>query len=83
MIFVFKRSRNEDMTFDLFDKLSIDGKDVNEDAYVKTKGSIIIRLKASYLDTLQTGRHVLKVDFLDSKQNISEFVIKEKGHQDI
>ena len=78
MIFIYKRSTNEDMTFDLFDKLSVDGKDVNEDAYVKTKGSLIIRLKASYLDTLETGEHILKVDFLDGKQSIAEFTIKEK-----
>lgn len=79
MIFVYKRSIDEEMTFDLFDKLNVDGKEVPENCYIKTKGSAIINLKVSYLETLTSGKHKLKAIFHDGGEVISEFIIKNKA----
>ena len=78
MTFVFRRSADEDMTYDLFEKLTTDGTDVGKNNYVKTKGSVIIRLKASYLETLSAGKHELKAHFLDKGEVSIEITIKEK-----
>ena len=78
MTFVFRRSADEDMTYDLFEKLTTDGTDVDKNNYVKTKGSVIIRLKASYLETLSAGKHELKAHFLDKGEVSIEITIKEK-----
>lgn len=63
LLVVVKSKINDDKTFDHFKEIEIDGKKVDSDNYDATRGSVRIKLHSSYLKTLSTGRHVLKVNF--------------------
>ena len=44
-----------------FQKVQVDGKDLDASNYTVKEGSTIVTLKASYLDTLSAGRHTLSI----------------------
>ena len=65
--FVFKRSLNDDVTFDRFTDASLDGNELTEGVdYTKTRGSVIIDIEPEYLNTLPAGEHALTVSFADA-----------------
>ena len=67
LTFVFKRSENDEDTFDHFTGVKCDGKQLTKDLhYSASKGSVIITLKTSFLKTLSTGGHTLTAMFDDS-----------------
>ena len=76
--FEFERSEDDDSTIDHFTGIKVDGKDVDEGNYTAESGSVIIRLKPSYLTTLALGDHTLKAEFDDGNGSATaEFTIAE------
>jgi len=66
IIFTIKQSEDDTKTYDLLGTVSSDGTKLTEgDQYTAEKGSAIITVKKSYLDTLTTGNHKLTVTFTD------------------
>lgn len=66
--FTVKRSSYDAMTFAAFDKITVDGKTVenkNNSAYTTEKGSLVLTFKPAYLNTLSAGSHTLKIFFKD------------------
>ena len=65
--FVFKRSLKDDVTFDMFTGVSVDGNELTEGVdYTKTRGSVIIEIDPEYLKNLPEGEHALTVSFADA-----------------
>ena len=52
-------------TYDNFDGVEMDGKAVSADNYTTANGSLVLTLKASYLDTLSAGDHTVTIKFKD------------------
>ena len=83
--FPFKRfeivnsERESDMILsEHFVKASVDGKQIaNEKDFVYRDGSLIVDLKASYLNTLAAGNHTLKVEFEDGEAS-ADFTVIER-----
>ena len=67
--FVFKRSVDDQTTFDHFKKIKVDGKWVASDQFTADSGSLIIKLHADYLETLTVGQHTIEAVFNDGKAN--------------
>ena len=69
LAFTFKRTaegEEKDTAFAHFTSASMDGKELTRDQdYVATEGSVVITLKASYLEGLSTGEHTLTATFDD------------------
>ena len=63
--FTVTGSPDDANTFARFTGLEMDGNAVAKEAYTAAKGSVIISLKASYLETLPEGAHTLKAVFAD------------------
>ena len=53
--------------FDKFVGVSVDGKRISESQYTAKKGSTVITLKSSYLNTLKKGEHTITIHFDDGK----------------
>lgn len=53
--------------FDKFVGVSVDGKRISESQYTAKKGSTVITLKSSYLNTLKKGGHTITIHFDDGK----------------
>ena len=83
--FTFKSTKGDSETFDHFSGIEIDGKTVPEkDAsgnanWTKKKGSVIIELQPSYLETLSVGKHKLTASFDDGDDVTTEFTVKAKA----
>ncbi len=75
--FTFKRSEQDELTFDQFEGIEIDGEAVDYDSYSTEKGSVIIRLKPAYLETLALGKHTLTAFFGDGNDPTATFTITE------
>ncbi len=73
--YVFHRSENDSETFSLFEGIQIDDKNVSADNYDAASGSLILKLKDSYLETLAEGTHKLTVLFKDGSVSV-KFLIK-------
>ena len=76
--FVFKRSKDDASTIDHFTGISVDGKKVDEANYTKESGSVVIKLKPTYLETLALGDHTLKAQFNDGSAS-ARFTVAEKS----
>lgn len=50
---------------ELFHRILIDDKEIEEENYTKENGSTIITLKNEYLKTLKNGTHKLKIEYKD------------------
>ena len=70
---------NADVT--LFQKVCIDGKEIDRSNYVVTSGSTIITLKQSYLNKLSIGSHTMKTIFTDGRVAYSTITVIEKDNE--
>ena len=68
--FIVKCHVDDDKAFSLFTGIQVDGVAVDKNNYNAVQGSVKITLKASYLDTLSVGDHILTVLFTDGKDDI-------------
>ena len=84
LTFVFKRSENDEETFEHFIGIKVHGEAVPEkNAFGKANwtaksGSVIIDLQPSYLETLDVGEHALTAEFDDGDAVSVKFSIKDK-----
>lgn len=79
--FIFKRSVDDESTFEYFTGISVDGNAVDEANYTAESGSVIIKLKPEYLETLAVGKHTLTAYFADAEEGVTVgFTIKEKSN---
>ena len=69
---------NADVT--LFQKVCIDGKEIDRSNYVVTSGSTIITLKQSYLNKLSIGSHTMKTIFTDGSVAYSTITVMEEDN---
>ena len=76
--FVFKRSADDASTIDHFTGIRVDGEMVDEANYTKESGSVVIKLKPTYLETLALGDHTLKVQFNDGSAS-AKFTVADKS----
>ena len=76
-VFVIKRSIDDQVTYSRFLKIRTDGTDVAAANYTTEEGSIVITLKAAWLDTLPVGAHTLGVIFSDGAAEIPFSVSQE------
>ena len=58
-------------------KAYVDGTLLSEDVYTYENGSLIVKLKDSYLNTLSVGDHTLKVEFTDGEAETVFTIIKK------
>lgn len=65
--FVIKRSEDDDKTYALFDDIILGGAHIKDNTYELERGSLVIKLKADYLDTLVTGKYRLTIKFKDGE----------------
>ena len=63
--FVIKRSENDSETFGRFTGLQVDGQTVDPSSYTAEAGSVIVKLKSAYLETLALGKHTIIMSFND------------------
>ena len=70
---------NADVT--LFQKVCIDGKEIDRSNYVVTSGSTIITLKQSYLNKLSIGSHTMKTIFTDGGVAYSTITVMEEDNE--
>ena len=79
--FTFKRSaleNNQDTTFKHFTGIKVDNKVVDKSNYTYQSGSVIIKLKPTYLEKLSTGQHTISASFndYDGKAPSTNFTVK-------
>ena len=60
---VVKAKSSDEDTYDNFSHVTVDGVLVSADNYTKTKGSLRLKFKSSYLKNLSNGSHTAKIHF--------------------
>ena len=76
LIFQIKNSGDDRETYGKFVGLQVDGKPLTIDKeYTASRGSVIIELKPTYLETLSVGEHTLTAEFTDGKAD-AKFTIQ-------
>jgi len=65
--FTFVRSAADDTTFDHFTAIYVDEKKLNEGDAVLEKGSLAVKLKKEFLETLSVGQHTIRAEFDDGE----------------
>ena len=73
--FTFNRSKDDEETFSHFTGIQVDGKDVDEADYTAESGSVIIKLKPEYLESLSVGEHTITAKFDDGGESSAKFTI--------
>ena len=73
--FHFVRNSNDDVAFDHFQYISVDGITVAPEQYSIRRGSVYVTLKQSFINTLSNGKHTLTVYFDDSPSMSKEFMV--------
>lgn len=63
--FVIKRAENDETTFSHFVGVEIDGVMLDPEDYTAVAGSVVVDIKASYLETLSGGSHSIRFIFDD------------------
>ncbi len=77
--FTFNRTESDETTYDHCIGVKVDGNTVNADDYEKLKGSVIIKLKSAFLDTLTAGEHTLTAVFDDGDEVTVKFSVAVKA----
>ena len=72
-----KRTGDDTMTFPCFQGVKVDGKQVT--SFKRTEGSLILTLEPEYLNTLDTGDHVLRIEFTGDAAVETGFKVTEPG----
>ena len=81
IVFTIKMKEDDTKTFDLLGTVSSDGTVLTEGTqYSKAKGSAIITINKSYLDTLTAGTHRLTVTFTDGGSITIEYEVKNPAN---
>lgn len=78
LTFTFKRTENDEVTFEHFTGVKVDGKEIDNSNYDAKKGSVVITLKAAYLKTLSKGDHVISAMFDDGPDATATFSVTNK-----
>ena len=73
--FTFKRSVDDNVAFSHFAGIQVDGKDVDAANYAAEPGSVVVKLKPAYLETLDVGEHVLTAMFDDADNVDARFEV--------
>ncbi|MBR3345879.1 MAG: hypothetical protein IKG37_02240 [Solobacterium sp.] len=76
LVFRVNRSSQDNETARRFTSVLVDERTVDPGKYETASGSIIIRLKTEYLESLYTGDHSISVTFNDGTANPVIFTIK-------
>ena len=77
LVITIKMNEDDSKTFDLLGSISSDGILLTEgNQYARAKGSLIITLQKSFLDTLAAGNHKLTVTFTDGGSITIDYVVK-------
>lgn len=77
IIFTIKMSEDDTKTYDLLGSVSSDGVPLTEgNQYTAAKGSAIITINKSFLDTLAAGNHKLTVTFTDGGTITIDYEVK-------
>ena len=76
--FTFKRSADDSVTFSHFTGIRVDGQAVSSSSYTAVAGSVVIRLKPAYLETLSVGDHSITALFDDGNASDVRFRIDAK-----
>ncbi len=77
LVITIKMNEDDSKTFDLWGSISSDGVLLTEGKeYARAKGSLIITLQKSFLDTLAAGNHKLTVTFTDGGSITIDYVVK-------
>lgn len=77
--FTFKRSVDDSVTFSHFAGIRVDGRDVDRSDYTAESGSVIVKLKPAYLETLSTGEHTITALFDDGNGASAKFTVVDKN----
>ena len=77
-----KRSEADELTFDKFTSLEVDGKTVEARYYTPADGSLKLTVKAEYLETLSVGDHEIKVNFDDGSAAV-KLTVKARANDPI
>ena len=81
IIFTVKGTPDDGATFDNFAGVLVDGQEVpenNKDGkpnYTAVKGSLILELQSTYLETLEAGKHTVSSMFSDGDPVTAEFTV--------
>ncbi len=78
-VFHFTRKVNDNVTFDHFIGINVDGIWVDPSNYTTQRGSIIVTLKQAFLDTLSVGNHTITAMFDDSDPITMTFSVTKKA----
>ena len=81
LTFTFSRNENDSETIKHFAGAKVDGKELGSNDYSFKPGSVVIDLKADYLNKLSAGKHTLTAMFDDGDDVTVEFTIKEKASE--
>ena len=73
--FTFKNTVDDTNTHTNFVGIKIDGIDAAKSNYAASKGSVIIKLNPTYLETLYVGNHTLTALFVDDLSASASFRI--------
>lgn len=77
--FVFKRTEDDEDTFEHFTGIKVDSEEKDASLYDAKEGSVIITLKPEYLETLAVGDHTLTAMFDDGENVTVSFEIIKTG----
>ena len=69
----------DELTYSKSEGFKVDGKPLSEKNYITKEGSIIIKLKPEYLETLSLGEHTLTALFADGNSVTVKFYVIEKS----
>ncbi len=75
LVFTAKTNASTDNTFSKFVGILIDGKVVDGNNYTAESGSVIVKLKTEYLNTLSVGEHTITFKFSDGDDISTTFTI--------
>ena len=81
-VFVFKRSEEDSLTYGYFEKLFVDGEELDASKYTKQSGSLVITLIPDYLKNLKTGKHEMTASFIDGSSGLQAVSAKEERKPD-
>ncbi len=79
--FTFKGYPNDGNTFANFTGIRVNGVDVSGEKYAAEPGSVVVTLKADYLEGLKDGSHRLTAVFTDGEADAGFKVQKSPGRQ--